>query len=66
MLPKNIHRKILNLLGDNFFKYEKNLNLLSKNDLIKICQILNVKKYTLVSNKILCLKSNLLLIIENN
>ena len=66
MLPKNIHRKILKLLGDDFFQYEKNLNLLSKNDLIKICQILNVKKYTLVSNKILCLKSNLLLIIENN
>ena len=66
MLPKNIHRKILDLLGDNFFQYEKNLNLLSKNDLIKICQILNVKKYTLVSNKILFVKSNLLLIIENN
>ena len=66
MLPKNIHRKILDLLGDNFFQHEKNLNLLSKNDLIKICQILNVKKYTLVSNKILFVKSNLLLIIENN
>ena len=66
MLPKNIHRKILDLLGDDFFKYEKNLNLLSKNDLIRMCQILNVKKYTLVSNKILCMKSNLLLIIESN
>ena len=64
MLPKNIHRKILNLLGDNFFKYEKNLNLLSKNDLKKMCQILNVKKYTLESNKIFYIKSNLLLIIE--
>ena len=66
MLPKNIHRKFLNLLGDNFFKYEKNLNLLSKNELIKMCEALNINKYFLEVNKLLYLESNYLLIVEKN
>ena len=64
MLPKKFFRKILYLLGDNFFRFEKNLNLLSKNDLIKFCEELKIKKYKILSHRFLYLVSNLILVIE--
>jgi hypothetical protein len=44
-LPKNIHRKILNIIGLNFYGLEKNLNLLSESDLINLCNELNIQNY---------------------
>ena len=58
-LPKNIFRKILLLLGMSYFAYEKNLNLLDKNDLHNILanfskkinyKIYNIKFLGFVSN----------------
>ncbi len=64
MLPKNIHRRILKLLGDNFFRHEENLNLLSKKDIIFFCQKLNIKKYKIIFHKFLFFTSNIILVIE--
>ena len=65
-LPKNIHRKILHLLGDNFLSLEENLNLLSKNDILKICQILEIKKFKIEEIKLFGFVSNFVIIIEKN
>ena len=62
-LPKNIHRKILKYLNLEFYSEEKNLNLLSTNDLKKICKILNIKKYKILKHKLFFLTSNLILVI---
>tara|TARA_B100000989_G_C19473608_1_gene441858 strand:- start:513 stop:1211 length:699 start_codon:yes stop_codon:yes gene_type:complete len=62
-LPKNIHRKILKYLNLEFYSEEKNLNLLSINDLKKICKILNIKKYKILKHKLFFLTSNLILVI---
>ena len=64
MLPKPIHRKILNLFGYSFFAKEENLNLLSKNDLISICEKLKIKNYKIISYKLYFFTSNLLLVIQ--
>ena len=45
MLPKKIHRFLLNILGYKFLAKEENLNLLSETDLRKICKELNIKYY---------------------
>ncbi len=63
-LPKKIHRKILNIIGLDFYALEENLNLLSKNDIIKICKELNIKKYKIINHKLFMLTSNFILIIE--
>ena len=65
-LPKKIHRKILNLLGDKFLSLEENLNLLSKKDLLKICQILSIKKFKIEKIKLFGFVSNYILIVEKN
>lgn len=65
-LPKKIHRKILFLLGFKFYSKEKNLNLLSKDNLLEICKKLNIKKYKIVEYKLFFLPSNLILIIKKN
>ena len=52
MLPKLIHRKILNLFGYSFFAKEENLNLLSKKDLIDHCEKLKIKNYKIISYKL--------------
>ena len=65
-LPKNIHRKILHLLGDKFLSLEENLNLLSKNDILKICQILEIKKFKIEEIKLFGFVSNFVIIIEKN
>ena len=64
MLPKNIHRRILKFFGDNFFRHEENLNLISKKDLIFFCKKLNIKKFKIISHKLLFFTSNVILIIE--
>ena len=64
MLPKPIHRKILNLFGYSFFAKEENLNLLSKNDLIDHCKKLKIKNYKIISYKLYFFTSNLLLAIQ--
>jgi hypothetical protein len=64
MLPKTIHRKILYLFGENFFRFEKNLNLLSKKDLIKFCDKSNIKKYKIIVHKFFLLPANLILVIN--
>ena len=64
MLPKNIHRFILNLIGKKFYASEDNLNLLSENDLRHMCSVLNVKKYKIIKYKFLFFTSNLILLIE--
>lgn len=60
-LPKKIHRYILSLLGMTFLSDEKNLNLLSSNDLDFILKKLNQKNYEIKSINFLFFKSNLLL-----
>ena len=64
MLPKIIHRKILNLFGYSFFAKEENLNLLSKKDLISHCENLKIKNYKIIPYKLFFFTSNLILIIQ--
>jgi predicted SAM-dependent methyltransferase len=63
-LPKNIHRKILKLLGKNFFALEENLNLLTKNELAGLCEENGIKRYRILTASFLGIPSNLLLLIE--
>ena len=63
-LPKNIHRKILNIIGLNFYGLEKNLNLLSESDLINLCNKLNIKNYKIIKYRLFFMTSNLILFIE--
>jgi hypothetical protein len=62
--PKKIHRILLKIIGLHFYSLEKNLNLLSKRDLINICSELNIKKYKIINFKLLFVTSNLILIIK--
>jgi len=62
--PKNIHRKILKIIGKDFFADEANLNLLTKNELENICEENGIKKYKILKAYFLGFPSNLLLIIE--
>ena len=62
--PPKIYRKILLFLGFSFFSKEKNLNLLSAQDLMNICFFLKIKNYNIIRYKFLCITSNLLLHIK--
>ena len=62
--PKNFHRKLLNSIKFDFYAKEENLNLLSKNDLKKMCKELEIKNYKIIEHKLFFLTSNLILIIE--
>ena len=64
MLPKKIHRFLLNILGYKFLAKEENLNLLSERDLRKICKELNIKYYIIKKIKIFMFTSNFLLIVK--
>ena len=64
-LPKNVHRKVLKLFGFEFYSLEKNLNLLSKNDLTDIIKISKIKKYRILQHKFF-LPSNLIIIIDKS
>ncbi len=61
-LPKKMYRLILKLIGLNFFADEKNLNLLSENDLIFIMKKLKQVNFSIKKIKFLFFKSNLILI----
>lgn len=62
--PKIIHRKLLKLIGKEFFAIEENLNLLTKNELKRLCDENNIKYYRILTVNFLGLPSNLLLIIQ--
>lgn len=62
--PPKIYRKILSFFGFSFFSKEKNLNLLSAQDLIDICFFLKIKNYNIIRYKFFCTTSNLLLHIK--
>ncbi len=64
--PKIIHRRILTLIGMKFLADEKNLNLLSHNDLINIMKKLNHNNYEIKNINFLFFKSNLLLFGKTN
>ena len=66
LLPNKIYRKILNFFGLGFFSLEENLNLLSKKDLVYICENLNIKNYFILEYKIWFMTSNFILIIKKN
>lgn len=61
-LPKKLHRRILKLMGLNFFAEEKNLNLLSEFDLKFIMKKLCQENYEIRSINFFFIKSNLILI----
>ena len=63
-LPKNIHRKILKLTGNDFFALEENLNLLTKKELKEICAENGISKCKILTAKFLGFPSNLLMYIE--
>jgi 2-polyprenyl-3-methyl-5-hydroxy-6-metoxy-1,4-benzoquinol methylase len=63
-LPKNIHRKILKIIGLNFYSLEKNLNLLTRRDLINLCEELNIKNYKIIKYRLFFMTSNLILLIK--
>jgi SAM-dependent methyltransferase len=64
-LPKRVHRKILKIMGKrSFFSYEENLNLLTKNDIKKLCKENNINQYKILTVNFLGLPSNILLMIE--
>ena len=64
MLPKNIHRFILKIIGLKHFSLEENLNLMSKKDLIKICKEINIKNFKIINYFFLGFVSNFILIIK--
>jgi hypothetical protein len=63
MLPKNIHRLLLKLFGLSYFAKEKNLNLLSKQDLVDLLDRFKEQiDYSIFYIKWLGIKSNLIVI----
>ena len=65
-LPKKIHRLILKFLGFHMLAKEQNLNLLSKNDLVKIMKIINISNYEIKYINFVLFKSNIVLIGKKN
>ena len=61
-MPKKLHRKLLKFFGFDFLSKEKNLNLLTKNNLIDFMKILKQKKYYFFHIRFLLFKSNIILI----
>ena len=66
LLPKKIHRNILKFFGEKFLSKERNLNLLTENDLINICKSNKINNFKIVKIKLFFLVSNLVLIIRKN
>ena len=62
--PKITHRKLLKIFGKKFFALEENLNLLTKNDLIRMCKENCINNFKILTESFLGFPSNLLLIIE--
>ena len=66
LLPKKMHRSILKFLGYKFLSKEKNLNLLTKNDIKKILSETKINNYKIISNKFLFFPSHLIIILNKN
>ena len=60
-LPKNIHRKILSLIGFKFYSEEKNLNLLSVSDLRNFLNNFDNIKYEIRYIRLFGFKSNFII-----
>jgi len=63
-LPKKIHRKILKIIGLEYFSKIENLNLLSKNDILEILSNFKNIKYKIFYIKLALIKSNFIIIGE--
>ena len=63
-LPKKFHRKILKFIGLEFYSLEKNLNLMSKKDLLRIMSKINCSNFKILKHKFLFFTSNLILVIN--
>jgi hypothetical protein len=62
-LPKNIHRKILKIVNLNYFSDEKNLNLLSEKDIVKMMNSFKDKiKYKILFIRLFGIRSNFIII----
>ena len=61
-LPKNFHRKLLSILGLKYFADEKNLNLLSENDLKYLLNHFKNIEYRIHYIKLFNFKSNFIII----
>ena len=66
LLPKAMHRNILNFFGEKYLSKEKNLNLLTENDLKEMCLKLNIYNFKIFKIKLFFFVSNLILIIFKN
>ena len=64
LLPKKIHRSILVFFGEHYLSQERNLNLLTENDLINICRLNKINNFKIIKIKLFFLVSNLVLIIR--
>ena len=62
LFKKSLHRKILRFFGDFFFSKEKNLNLLTRNDILMIMKKLNFYNYKIIDIRLLLFKSNFIII----
>ena len=65
-LPKKIHRIILKFLNLSFFSYEKNLNLLSVNDIKILLKKAKVNNYKIFYLYFLGFKSNIIVIAKRS
>ena len=65
-LPKKIHRFILNLFGFKSLSLEENLNLLSKNDILKILGNLKNFDFEIIEISFLGFVSNFVVFIKVN
>ena len=63
-LPKKIHRKILKIIGLEYFSKIENLNLLSKDDILEIFSNFKNIKYKIFHIKLAQIKSNFIIIGE--
>lgn len=63
-LPKKLHRSILKIIGLKFISKEENLNLLTINELRKICIDQNIKEFYVKKIRIFGLTSNIILVIK--
>ena len=66
LLPKKIHRNILNFFGEKYLSKESNLNLLTENDLINICKKNHINNFKIIKIKLFFFVSNLILIMYKN
>lgn len=63
-LPVKIYRSLLSRIGYRFFANEENLNLLSANDLVTICEELEIADFKIRRMRLLGWTSNLVLFID--